>query len=178
MNCAVKRIPPARVCVFPYITRRVLASYMLFRQRGIDALQWEEMHRLDARRAYERECRVLKRQLAVLEKDHRALRDEHDVQCQRIDAVVNRSGEWLMSVGQPATSHELAAAQSEKQSLIDDRAVLLRRNAELELQVDATMTQFSRLLTDYDEMRGKFMGLKDAVASATSLQDLGEWVQL
>ena len=155
---------------------------MLFRQWGVDALQWEEMHRLDARRAYERECRVLKRQLAVVEKDHRALRDEHDFQCQRIDAVVNQLGDRLalMSVGQPvdATSLELAAAQSEKQSLIDDRAVLLRRNAELELQVDATMTQFSRLLTDYDEMRGKFMGLKDAVASATSLQDLGEWVQL
>ncbi len=40
------------------------------------------------------------------------------------------------------------------------------------------MNQFSSLLLDYEEEHTKLLELKGAVASATSIEELGGWVQL
>ena len=70
------------------------------------------------------------------------------------------------------------ALQTEKECLERERARLLRRNAELELQVSTAMAQFGRLVTDYERVRVAHDQLKAAVASASSVGDLAEWVSL
>ena len=70
------------------------------------------------------------------------------------------------------------ALQTEKECLERERARLLRRNAELELQVSTSMAQFGRLVTDYERVRVAHDQLKAAVASASSVGDLAEWVSL
>jgi hypothetical protein len=138
---------------------------MLFRQRNaIDAAQLEELRRQDARRALERECRLLRRLFTSLEKDHKSLRAEHDFQSMRLDSMVVQSGALLTlinglsssgisdsrggsaravaaSYGEVVTipSEELAAIQSEKQNLTEERARLLRKNMDLELQFTAAL---------------------------------------
>jgi len=197
----IKTVGSYGLCAFIHLhNTRYSRHRMLFRQRNaIDAVQLEELRRQDARRALERECRVLRRQFAALEKDHQGLRAEHDFQSQRLDSMVVQSGALLtlingLTVGDGGarvaevaasygsvvtiSSDELAAMQSEKKSLVEERALLLRRNIELELQVNTVMTQFGSLLTDYEEARAKLAELKAAVAAATSIEELGGWVQL
>ena len=60
---------------------------MLFRQR-INAEQMEELRRQDARKALEKECRVLRRQFVALESEHRLLREDFELQCRRIDQLL------------------------------------------------------------------------------------------
>ena len=184
---------------FVYITRADFSHRMHFRHQflAIDAAQLEELRRQDARRAMERECRLLRRLFASLEKEHRSLRAEHDFQSQRLDSMVVQSGALLTlirgltfsttagsvaaSYGDVVTipSEELAAIQSEKKSLTEERALLMRKNVDLELQLNAMVTQFGSLLTDYEGVRGKLADLKSAVASAASIEELGDrWVEI
>lgn len=181
---------------------------MLFRHTSsVDVAQLEEIRRQDARRSLERECRVLKRQFAALEKDHRVLRDEHDYQSQRLDSISMQSDKMYSIINKliplketyqsdsgccdaPSTtasfgddavtfsSLEFEVMQAETNSLINDRNALIQRNASLELQMKTVMNQFSSLLLDYEETRTKLLELKGAVASATSIEELGGWVQL
>ena len=164
---------------------------MLFRQRNaIDAAQLEELRTQDARRALERECRSLRRQFASLDKDHKLLRAEHDFQSMRLDSMVVQSGALLTLINGltprsdvpdnavTISACELEALKSEKQSMMDERVALMRKNMDLEIQLDNMMTQFGSLLTDYEGVSSKLDDLKSAVASATSIEELGGWVQL
>jgi hypothetical protein len=168
---------------------------MLFRQRNaIDASQLEELRRQDARRVLERECRFLRRQYSSLEKDHKLLRSEHDFQCMRLDSMVVQSGALLTlingltpcygntipaayeeTVTMPAS--ELATMKAEKQTLTEARALLMRKNMDLEFQLDGMMTQFGSLLTDYEGVRVRLTELTGAATSA--VEEPGDrWVQL
>jgi hypothetical protein len=149
----------------------------------------EELRRQDARKALERECRTLRRQFATLEKEHRVLRAGHEFQCQRLDSMVVQSGALLTLINgldhggglaRVETDDSLARKrlEAENRTLVDDRALLLRRNAELELQIDTVMKQFGSLLSDYEDVRGKFKEFKGVVANASSLEELGGWEEL
>jgi hypothetical protein len=181
---------------------------MLFRQHpprssAIETAQMEELRRQDARRALERECRTLRRQFAALEKEHSLLRVGHESQCKRLDSMVVQSGALLTLIDgmrrgggadQPGPLHRhsrhgegaaeaqadlrVAVLEGEKRCLVDDRALLLRRNAELEAQIESVMTQFGSLLADYEDVRGKLDELKGALAKANSIEELGGWEQL
>ena len=173
---------------------------------GIDTAHIEELRRQDARRAMERECRVLRREFRSLEKDHHSLKMEHEFHSQRLDSLVVQSGALLGMIGslnmaaveqqdadnvckttKGATSsapyfdeqvHKIASLEAENKTLIDDRTILLRRNSTLELQVSTVMAQFGSLLTDHEDVCTKLKELRSAVASATSIEELNEWVQL
>ena len=158
---------------------------------AVDTAQMEELRRQDARRVLERECRTLRRQFATLEKEHRVLRAGHEFQCQRLDSMVVQSGALLTLINgldhgvggglvKVDTDDSLARKrlEAENRTLVDDRALLLRRNAELELQIDTVMKQFGSLLADYEDVRGKFKELKGAVANASSLEELDGWEEL
>jgi hypothetical protein len=68
--------------------------------------------------------------------------------------------------------------RNEKAALEKERARLLRRNAELELQVSTVMAQFGRLVADYESVRATHDQLKAAVATASSVEELAEWVSI
>ena len=165
---------------------------MMFRQNqhsAIQTAQLEELRREDSRRVLERECRTLRRQFTALEKEHRALRAGHEAQCQRLDSMVVQSGALLTLINhcgdgiedldrphrrggkreavEGDKNQQIEALEAGNRRLIEDRALLLRRNAELELQVETVMKQFGSLLVDYEETRGKLDELKRSVAAAT-----------
>jgi hypothetical protein len=166
---------------------------MLFRRSCglIDGVQLEELRRQDASRALEKECRQLRRKFAVLEKDNRQLRSEHDFQSRRVDYMDVQSRALLTLIN--SLSYQEGSAgldkrlmkrsasegyESGNEDLIDDRAAILLRNTELELQVSSITTQFSGLVTDYEYVCSKLHELKSAVASATSFEELADWERL
>jgi hypothetical protein len=70
---------------------------------------------------------------------------------------------------------KLAVLEAENRALTDDRAHLLRRNAELELQVETVMTQFGSLLADYEDARRKLSEFKCAsVSFSSAIKEEGE----
>jgi hypothetical protein len=154
---------------------------MFARQRNVvDAAQLEELRRQDARRALERECRTLRKQFASLEQKHQSMRAEQDYQCQRLDSMVVQSGALLTlinSLNRDYVRYDDNTAE-EKNDVLQDRFRLLRKNADLELQVSSMATQFVRLVTDYEDLRTKFDELKSAVASASTIEELSGWEQL
>ena len=77
-----------------------------------------------------------------------------------------------------AAAQLVIALRTEKECYEKECARLLRRNAELELQVSTVMTQFGRLVTDFESVCVAHDQLKAAVASASSVEDLVEWVSL
>ena len=167
---------------------------MLFRSTArstaLNSAQLEELRRQDARKALERECRALRRQFTLLDKHHSELRVDHELQCQRLDSLVLQSSALLTLITRPVKAGASVERQctpmpsfnqnntglEEEQTI--ERAALLRRNAELELQLETVSTQFMRLVADYEDVRGKLEDLKCAVASATTIEELGEWVSL
>jgi hypothetical protein len=166
---------------------------MLFRRSCglIDDVQLDELRRQDASRALEKECRQLRRKFAVLEKDNRQLRSEHEFQSRRIDAMdvqaralltlINSLSYQEGSVSLDKRLMKRSASEgyeSGNKDLIDDRAAILRRNAELELQVSSVTTQFGSLVTDYEYVCSKLNELKSAVSCATSFEELAGWEQL
>jgi hypothetical protein len=164
----------------------------------------EELRRQQAHRALERECSTLRRNFSSLEKEHRVLRTEHEFQAQRLDSLVVQSGSLLALIGcgldaidEPSVdaddgsdrsgycarsdmypSFAVTALQAENVELLSSSAGLLRRNADLELQNAALVAQFGHLLAEYEDVRAKHSGLKGAVAAATSIEELGGWVEL
>ena len=72
---------------------------------------------------------------------------------------------------------ELATMKAEKQTLTEARALLMRKNMDLEFQLDGMMTQFGSLLTDYEGVRVRLTELTGAATSA--VEEPGDrWVQL
>lgn len=166
---------------------------MLFRRSCglIDDVQLEELRRQDASRALEKECRQLRRKFAVLEKDNRQLRLEHDFQSRRIDSMDVQSRALLTLINSLSYQEGSAGLDTRlmkrsasegygtgNKDLIDDRAAILRRNAELELQVSSVTTQLSGLVVEYEFVCSKLNELKSAVASATSVEELAGWEHL
>lgn len=171
------------------------------------AAQLEELRHQEARRALERCCRILSRRFDSLEGDHRTLRGDHDAQRERVDSLEVRFDAVLSMVSAVVKgglvgasvdsdgsepdddddahcTHEaeemlvLESLRNEKAALEKERARLLRRNAELELQVSTVMAQFGRLVTDYESVRATHDQLKAAVATASSVEELAEWVSI
>ena len=165
---------------------------MMFRhaRNVIDAAHLEELRRQDTCKALERECRVLRRQFSSLEKDTVVLQAEWALQSNRLDSVVMQSGVLLTLINGltcdeqrmikpvPESKGALAALCLENKSLVDDKMVLQRRNAELELEISIVVAQLGSLLADYEGVRSTLTELKSAVSSATSIEELGGWVQL
>ena len=163
---------------------------MLFRSTArptaFNAAQLEELRRQEARKVLERECRTLRRQFAYLEKGQTALRADHELQCQRLDSLAMQSSALLTLITRPVKAEGGASAMlpadppdaARAETLTADRAVLLRRNAELEVQLETVSTQFMRLVADYEDVKGRLDDLRCAVASATTIEELGEWVSL
>ena len=186
-----------------YITSLKTTPHAMFRSThypAIENVHVEELRSQDARRAMERECRTLRREFKSLEKDQRSLRMEHEFHSQRLDSMVVQSGALLTMISSlnmkdetcdyKATksckastyfdekAQQLSSLESENKTLAEDMTILLRRNADLELQVSTVMTQFGSMLMDYENASAKLKELKSAVASATSIEELNEWVQL
>jgi len=167
---------------------------MLFRSTArptaFNAAQLEELRRQEARKALERECNALRRQFAYLEKGYTTLRADHELHCQRLDSLTMQSSALLTLITRPVkvegsverqhapSFNRFDTAREEQNMLAVDRAALLRRNAELEMQLETVSTQFMRLVSDYEDVKGKLDDLKCAVASATTIEELGEWVSL
>ena len=162
---------------------------MLFRSTArptaFNAAQLEELRRQEARKALERECNALRRQFAYLEKGYTTLRADHELHCQRLDSLTMQSSALLTLITRPVkvegpapSFNRLDTAREEQSMLAVDRVALLRRNAELEMQLETVSTQFMRLVSDYEDVKGKLDDLKCAVASATTIEELGEWVSL
>jgi len=169
---------------------------MLFRSTArptaFNVAQLEELRRQEARKALERECHALRRQYACLEKGFTTLRADHQLHCQRLDSLTLQSSALLTLITRPvkaegssverqraASLSRIDTAQEEEQNMLAvDRAALLRRNAELETHLETVSTHFMHLMSDYEDVRGKLDDLKCAVASATTIEELGEWVSL
>jgi hypothetical protein len=156
---------------------------MMFRhsKTGVDMAQLEELRSQDARKALERECRTLRRQFSALEKEYSALRTGYEHQCQRLDSVVAKTEELtglVNKAGVGTNSFDTCTLKDENSRLTADRILLLRRNAELEIQIETVMAQFGSLLSDYEDVRGKLGELKSAINSANSIEELGGWETL
>ncbi len=168
--------------LFSYLTFDHLVVHKMFgRQRNIvDAVQLEELRRQDARRALERECRTLKKQFAGLEHKHQSMRAEQDYQSQRLDSMVVQSSALLTLIN--GLDHDKSSyddsKMEDKNDILQDRFRLLRKNADLELQISSMMTQFGSLFTDYEDVRAKLKELKSAISSASTIEELSGWVQL
>ena len=134
----------------------------MFRFRSsVDGVQLEELRRLDARKMLETECRTLRRQFVALEKDNRKLLYEQDFQRQQLQVVVNemdavvnliggmKSNGRRMAVSSPDLTILIEQMKAEKNTLLEDRTILLKRNAELE----ALVAQFAGRLKG-DESSG------------------------
>ena len=154
---------------------------MFGRQRNtVDTAQLEELRRQDARRALERECRTLRKQFASLEQKHDLMRADQDYQCQRLDSMAAQSGALLTLINSlnRDNARHYDDNTEDKNDILQDRFRLLRKNADLELQVSSMVTQFGSLLADYEDIRAKFDELKSAVASASTIEELSGWEQL
>jgi hypothetical protein len=93
---------------------------MLFRQRDvIDALQLEELRRQDARRAVDRECRVLRRQYSALDKEHRLLREELERQGGLLDSMTMQLRAMKASKRGPIVSMAQAPTTEDSENWVE-----------------------------------------------------------
>jgi glutamate-1-semialdehyde aminotransferase len=92
--------------------------------------------------------------------------------------MVAQSGALLTLVNSLNRDNARYDDTEDKTDILQDRFRLLRKNADLELQISSMMAQFGSLFTDYEDVRTKLKELKSAVASASTIEELSGWVQL
>jgi hypothetical protein len=118
----------------------------------------EEQRQLGARRALERECASLRRQHSALVREVEGLRQEQERQAERLGWLEEPEG---MTTAQRSDCTGMcdgtgaAALRSENACLVEKQRALLRRNAELECELETGRLQFARLLEAFESANAR-----------------------